>query len=181
MIIGLLGRMRSGKNTAADALVRDGFASFAFADRLRETLLAVDPYVASGYRVSELVSLLGWEGVKAHPAGQEVRRLLQELGTACRDLDRDIWVRPVIEAARDGDAVITDVRFPNECDAVRAAGGYLVRVTRPSLPATVGRQHVSETACDGVSVDVELCNCGSVEDLHDAARQAVTDLRYCRT
>jgi len=65
--------------------------------------------------------------------------------------------------------VVTDVRFPNEAQAVADRGGVLIRVRRPGVgPAKdkVGRVHESEVALDGWAFDHTLINDGSVRDLH---------------
>jgi hypothetical protein len=93
--------------------------------------------------------------------------LLQRVGVAMREKDRDIWIRSVaakIADARPRVAVITDVRFPNEFEFVKRLGGVCWRVTRrdahgrpfvdPSRPAN----HSSETALDGAPWDYELVN-----------------------
>jgi dephospho-CoA kinase len=45
MIVGISGYARSGKDEAAKALVEMGFERRAFADKLREFLLALNPMV----------------------------------------------------------------------------------------------------------------------------------------
>jgi hypothetical protein len=59
--------------------------------------------------------------------------------------------------------VITDVRFPNEADAIKALGGQIWRVKRLGVGAVNG--HVSETAMDGYPVDQIFVNNGSIDDL----------------
>lgn len=61
-------------------------------------------------------------------------------------------------------AVVTDVRFPNEAEAVRAEGGVLWRVSRgkPSWYA-----HESEALVDTLEVDAEIDNNGTLEQLRE--------------
>lgn len=93
--------------------------------------------------------------------------LLQRVGVAMREDDPDVWIRSVyskILAARPAVAVVTDVRFPNELDMIRAMGGEAWKVERrhadgspfvdPSRPAT----HESETALDGAAWDRVIVN-----------------------
>jgi hypothetical protein len=191
-IIGVLGKKRAGKDTFARRLVEaHGYTRLAFADALRDAALALDPIIRVDsdeygllpqdwcaewarpymiYRLSHLVSALGWEDAKAHP---EVRRTLQNYGVAIRDLDPDFWVRVVMDQARDidGPVVITDVRFPNEAEAVERASmrdvadiGRTVRVARPGIISD--DTHISETALDSWTPDMTIPNAGTVEDLH---------------
>ena len=65
----------------------------------------------------------------------------------------DIWVRITMARADTlPRVVIDDMRFPNEYEAVRAAGGVCYRVHRPG--ASVTSQHASEGQLDGVTMPV---------------------------
>jgi hypothetical protein len=144
MNIGIIGRARSGKDTAGKWFVDErGYRRVAFADALKEAALRVDPIVDTteygDYTVdlSTVVADLGWEEAKdAHP---EVRRFLQELGSAMRAVDPDIWIRPVLEKSIEANdagvpVVVTDVRYPNEVDALKRAGFHLLHINRPGIP-----------------------------------------------
>lgn len=149
LVIGLMGKKRSGKDSFAQRLVEEhGFTKVALADPLRQAALALDPIVGAevdprggaeyGYggqvfdiptaepvHLSEVVREHGWEAAKDHwEYGAEVRRILQRLGTeSIRALDQDFWVRAAwrtIEAI-DGPVVITDVRYPNEAMSLQIA------------------------------------------------------------
>lgn len=175
LIIGLAGYARSGKNEAAEALVQYGWKQAAFADKLREFLLAVDPVIPGPYgtgnlRLSTLIRDVGWEYAKDHYP--EVRALLQRTGTEAgrRLLGPNVWVDALFRELEDVPAlVITDVRFPSEARAVADRGGVVIRIERPGVgPAKdrVGRVHESETALDDWKFDHVLVNDGSVRDLH---------------
>ena len=71
---------------------------------------------------------------------------------------------------------ITDVRFPNEAEMIRAAGGKVIKVVRPSLEGKQGDTHASETSLDSIEPDLLLVNDGSLDDLHVKVRQSVFDL-----
>ncbi|MFG3715816.1 hypothetical protein [Micromonospora sp. NPDC047730] len=162
-LIGLLGRARAGKDTVAGRLVeRHGFRRYAFADALKEAALIADPIVVpvdtvgGSLRLSHFVHSVGWEAAKEV---REVRRTLQQFGVGIRHLDPHFWVRVVMDEVSDPDgpaAVITDVRFPNEAAAIRAAGGKLVRVVRPGQDES--DQHISEVALADWPVDHTLLN-----------------------
>lgn len=173
-LIGLTGKARSGKDTFAERLVKkQGYVRLAFADTLREALLALNPLVdLHGWRVRDVVEADGWEEAKADP---EVRALLQRLGTeAGRDvLGESVWVNALESriAAADTPIVITDVRFPNEADMIRRRGGTIVRIVRDNLaPIDVtNAQHASETAMDDYFYDWLIANDGDIEELHARA------------
>ena len=186
MLIGVTGKKRSGKDTLAQALIGAGFVRVAFADPIRALAYALDPLVwveadeqyllppavrflgrGSSHRLAWLVDVVGWEAAKNT---REVRRTLQRLGADAGRavLGESVWLDLGMTAAlRHPDVVITDVRFPDEADAVRTAGGLVVRVTRPGVTST--DTHATETAMDGYPVDVELINDTTIDALHAAA------------
>ena len=148
-IIGLSGFARSGKDEAARVLVEEfGFKQVAFADKLRDFLYAMNPFVAwePGYRsnvseringammmpiyVQDVIDHHGWGGYKETKYGPEIRRLLQRLGTeAGRQTMWDtIWIDAALTGhGDDARLVVSDARFFNEFDAVRARGGGIWR------------------------------------------------------
>lgn len=182
-LVGLVGRRRSGKDTTAGRLIHEhGYRRVAFADPLRNALLAMDPILPpTSYpgnlasiqpiRLSRYVEALGWEAAKRHP---EVGRLLQETGVAMREhVDPDVWVRCGMAHASCWEhrpVVVTDVRFVNEAEAILDAGGALVRVTRPGPVPEDGRdgEHVSETELDDIVCDREIVNGGTLAELYAA-------------
>jgi hypothetical protein len=168
-IIGMTGYARTGKDTAAARLVEEhGFTRVAFADALREAALALDPIVVADdrrdihghvldfrvMRLGEIVNTVGWETAKAIP---EVRRTLQRYGVAIREIQPDFWINVAMRQADkvSGSVVVTDVRFPNEVEAVRRRGGFTIRMHRAGK---TGDGHISEHALDGVCPDVTICN-----------------------
>jgi len=81
----------------------------------------------------------------------------------------DIWVNTLLDTvAEDASqvAVIPDTRFPNELAAVRASGGFVIRIERPDRPAS-GRDdtHISETALDGETFEFVVVNDGTKDAL----------------
>lgn len=180
-LIGLMGKKRSGKDTFASTLVNNGYTRFAFADPMKDALLAVNPwvavasknddggFVASSTRLANLIRHVGWEGAKEMP---EVRRLLQDFGMSIRDIDPDFWIRATMEPAADlhfegWPVVISDARFKNEIAAIREAGGTLIRIDRPGL--TSDDKHVSENDWTDVEPDLVVVNDGSLADLEAKA------------
>ena len=149
-VIGLAGKLRSGKDTVADYLVeKHGWLKLGMSDPLAEALYALNPLIeqeeeAYGfiqpYRITRyqqlLDSMIGDDGLTPEEAYveakkiPEVRRLLQALGTEVgRDMIGpytwiDIMTGRAERALQDGapGVVVTGIRFPNE---VRAVGGTL--------------------------------------------------------
>lgn len=139
-VIAMHGAFRTGKNTVGDILVRDhGFKQIAFADKLREMCLVLDPivtdHVIPGLRLSTVIERHGWEMAKnGYP---EVRRTMQRLATDVirNHVNPNYWVDVVADtiADSDDDWVITDLRFANEAAAVVGLGGQVWWITRPQV------------------------------------------------
>lgn len=180
LVLGLTGYARSGKDTVGGFLEADhGFWRGAFAEGVREALLALDPRIPVGCDedslLSEIVREVGWDDAKAVP---EVRRLLQRMGTEAgwRMHGDRLWVDRLLRTApADRDLVITDLRFGHEAAAVRELGGFLVRVVRPGVGPVNG--HVSETFTDELRADTVVRNDGTLEDMRAALPVVVTALR----
>lgn len=94
----------------------------------------------------------------------------------------DIWVKTLERRALadPSSVVISDMRFPNEVDAIHRLGGLAIRVDRPAelLPPATSPdedQHLSETALDGYDGwDGVILNDGSIEQLEIAVRSIVS-------
>lgn len=174
-LIGLAGKARSGKDTAAGFLVARGWTRLGFADEVKAMALDIDPIVdewGGPIRLSTVVRNHGWENAKAVP---EVRRFLQRLGTeGIRARDPEFWVRVAMARATEisGPVVFTDVRFANEADAIRAAGGTVVHVVRP-LPGLDGDQGAHASECIDFPVDHVLVNNGDLTQLEQRIVQFV--------
>jgi hypothetical protein len=106
-------------------------------------------------------------GLKESPmqalAGATPRRAMQTLGTewgrGC--IAPDLWVRLFLlraerHRAAGAPVVCDDMRFANEAEAIRGAGGLLVRVDRPGVAPAAG--HASEGGLAGVDFDLVVSN-----------------------
>ena len=84
--------------------------------------------------------------------------------------------------------VITDLRFPNELDAIKQRGGITIRVNRPveNYPENhkfngdtqsaikIAHNHPSETALDNATFDYTIINDGSIEELIEKVKEILT-------
>jgi hypothetical protein len=132
LLIAFTGLAGAGKSTAAAHLTQHrGFTRVRFAGPLKAMMAAL------GLSEREVDGDL-----KETPCellcGRTPRQAMQWLGTEFgRNLiGPDIWIRAWQAALpATGNVVVDDCRFPNERDAVRAAGGILVRIERPGAGA----------------------------------------------
>ena len=145
MIIGFVGFIGSGKDTAADYLVNfHGFRRDSFANTLKDAVSAVfgwDRVLLEG-RTKEArewrEQVDTWWAERLNMPHLTPRWVLQYWGTeVCRQgFHDDIWIASVENKMRKtGDnIVISDVRFPNEIKAIHNAGGKVIRVRRGPEP-----------------------------------------------
>lgn len=170
MIIGLSGYARSGKDTAADRLVNQHmFTRYSFAAPMKEAMYKLNPIVHSdsigNFRYKDLVDTYGLDVAKENTP--EIRRLLQVFGT---EVGRDMfginfWVDLALNSIKEDNAVISDVRFKNEADAIKSIGGQVWRINRNGVgPVT---NHSSELDLDNYNFDYIIDNDYSVVDLND--------------
>ena len=168
--IALYGPAGCGKDTVAKILHRHfGYQRIAFADPVRQALLALDPLIPMDdgmvVRLSDVVDLLGWEDAKREH--EEVRILLQRFGTdSIRTLDPNFWVDIATNQVSwtDAPVVFTDTRFENEVEMVRDLEGVVVKVERNvSAIAT----HRSESSLADALPDYTLHNDGTLDELED--------------
>jgi hypothetical protein len=187
MWIGMSGFARAGKDTVANGLVDCyGFQRVAFATKLKEMMLALDPLimvtVSSRWgaaemptRYSDYLDEYGPEKSKEHP---EVRRLLQVFGTEVmrEQFGSDVWIDLALDGkSLDEDWVITDARFLNEARAVKDRGGYMVRVNRPGVEPP--NLHASEVEMIDYPFDYVIENDGTLADLTGKVMDMMEDLR----
>lgn len=145
MIIGFVGLIGAGKDTAADYLVNfHGFRRDSFANTLKDAVSCVfgwDRTLLEG-RTNEArewrEQVDPWWAERLGMPHLTPRWILQYWGTeVCRKgFHDDIWIASLENKMRKtGDnIVISDVRFPNEIKAIHNAGGMVIRVQRGENP-----------------------------------------------
>lgn len=149
MIVGFCGAAGSGKDSAAKALIEQlGFVKISFAGALKSALNGL-----FGWKMENWDSLEWKETPNAACYGLTPRVVAQTFGTdwGRNTINRNLWVDIAMRNASEEhyafgkNHVFTDVRFPNEAAAIRAAGGILIYVTCVDRPSgTNSDQHESE-------------------------------------
>lgn len=171
MIIGLSGYAQSGKDTTAELLCLNyGFKRISFALPMRDALYTLNPYLMHddlgySYRLADDVDEHGWDKAKQNP---EVRRLLQVMGTEVgrQIFGESFWIEQAFKRAAEYERVVfSDVRFPNEADAIKNHGGQVWRINRHNHPAV--NAHASEHAMDNYMFKHVIYNDGTLDDLSD--------------
>lgn len=172
-IIGIAGPAGSGKDTVAKMFVelKPDARIVALADPMKRFCLEVFGW--------EPERLWGPSERRAEPDadGLTARVALQRLGTEWgRALRQDVWIDYLLRTslAAWGDTVVTDIRFPNEAEKIRSAGGVVVFVTgraSAGVPAHESESHWTNPEFLK-HVTFRIDNSGTIDDL----RQSVLDL-----
>lgn len=191
MILGLHGRKQSGKDLVYEYLTEllpdKNIVRDAFADRLKLSALRCfkpDATLDEAIDWAEELKFTGgasaWSFVPCsvdeirNTITVSGREFLQNYGTeAHREVfDQDFWVKQVLPSKLDYDLlVITDVRFPNEAEAIHAEGGKVWLLDRPAVDD--GDTHASEKPLDSWHVDYVVKNHGSLTDLKRSVVQGL--------
>lgn len=193
IVIAMRGAARHGKDTVADHLVKNYmFARTGFSYPLKR--LCCEQY---GWDFAKLNDGSNYKDEQDPnlPDGWTRRKVLCHVGTECfRYIDPLHWVKKTVQAvARLTDSrrdpflrrnvVVTDVRFPNEVDALRNNfNTYVFTVVCPNHPHDavanqVGTPHESETAGKDIRSDFGVSvNYGDLDALRALAGAEVERL-----
>ena len=146
MIVGFVGLIGAGKDTAADFLVNfHEFRRESFASSLKDSISNIfgwDRTLLEG-RTNESrewrEQIDEWWAVRLNLPQLTPRWVLQYWATdVCRNtFHEDIWIASLENKMRktSDNIVISDVRFPNEIAAIHNAGGIVIRVKRGDDPS----------------------------------------------
>jgi hypothetical protein len=185
MIIGVLGKKRSGKDTTGDYLVASkNFVKYSFANPIKRGAMELFGFTED--------QVFGDAKDEIDPTwGITPRLVLQIMGTEVFQYDmpkyipelqvfgRSFWVKRFEQwynQNKDLDVVICDVRFQHEVDAILKMGGTILSVQRPNL--STGDEHASEKEMDSiVGITTEIINDRTLHDLYDKIDNLVNDLR----
>ena len=164
-LIGISGKAQSGKDTVGSLFTAYGFEKKSFAYKVKQIASLLTGYPIEAFESEDIKSsYLDYEWNYSEERRMTVRELLQKIGTDCmRDnLHNNVWINalfadyrpPKLDEYYPSKWVITDVRFPNEADAILEKGGILIRVQRNKFRCSncgelvVGRYNCSKCGSD---------------------------------
>lgn len=190
-LIGLGGKLRSGKDAFADYLVEHhGYVKMGMSDILHESALAMNPIVDAYLDYDEIsfapfLQLVTYREatekrgyVAAKEEFPEYRAFLQRMGTEFgrNIIDEDLWVgltrNRIFEQFDQGmNVVVTGIRFPNELRMISDAKGRSIWINRPGLAtAEAHAAHASETGVTAEDFDIVVQNDGDLDELYAKAK-----------
>lgn len=158
-IIAFAGRKQSGKTTCSEFVVSryietqfgDKAKIYNFADPLKQDIcisvlgLSYDQCYGSDDHKNTFTNCY-WDNKRL-----TAREVMQFVGTNIfRKMKQDVWASATINKIKIEKAplaVIADCRFPNEVEAVKNAGGIVIKLTRNPFDS----DHESETALDNIN------------------------------
>lgn len=201
MLIGIGCKARMGKDTFANMLaeelyniLRSKFVLIAYAKDLKDRvqkdfdlhydqLWGDDKEVEDKRYPKKKAILPHCVGNRCDGKGLEVldelhywtgREILQAYGEFFRTIDHNYWVKSLfqtIDYKEYKNVIITDVRYPNEANAIVDRDGFILSITRNIDNNIHGKNHTSETAMDNYNkIDFNITNDGTIDDLRVVAK-----------
>ena len=179
MIIGFIGKKRSGKDTCADYVCENySFSKYSFAYPLKEACKII-----FGWTNDHVNGIL--KEIVDNRWGVSPRQALQTIGTELMQYEfgkyrpnfkdkigRSIWVKKFEFYYKDYykrngknlNVCIADVRFEHEIKAIKKLGGTLIKVVRPAL--SYKDIHESENI-DHLKYDICINNAKDITNLYE--------------
>jgi hypothetical protein len=159
-IIGFAGRKQSGKTTCSEFVAKyyngsiapfNGAKIYNFADPLKKDIcinilgLTYDQCYGDDVSKNQYTEVY-WNDIRL-----TAREVMQVVGTDIfRKMKKDVWASSTIVKIKNEQpelAIIADCRFPNEVEAIRGAGGLVIKLERNPYNS----DHDSETALDEIN------------------------------
>ena len=199
MIIGVSGKIGSGKNEVADMISylhfvnpNGTFEQFQKQQWIRDKYLEHGMYDSADLNLPGIHSfafnlkqcIAACTGVDYHDLAKRslkstqiswlnisFRQLLQSLGEAVRcQINENFWVYSMLATYQDSDFwIVSDVRYKNEADELLSRGALLIRINRESNNSDTHQSEVDLDSYDKFSYIIE--NDGSLEDLYNKVKK----------
>jgi dephospho-CoA kinase len=183
LIIGLVGKIGSGKTTVSNYLEsKYQYSEYSFAGpiKLIGSAFGFEDYQLNGTQTQKLEVNKYW--------GISARHFLQKFGTdICRDILPNVipdmqlgesgspWinlfeihVNKLIKKNCNVKIIISDVRFADEANAIKKMGGHLIRINMNAKNKIIDNTttHSSEVDIDNIIVDDDIYNNETLDELY---------------
>lgn len=169
MLIGILGRKWSGKDTVSDYLVANhNFKKISFAQPLKDAcgILFNFNHEQLHGNLKEVIDP-NW--------GVTPRKVMQFIGTdifrnniddLLPNIGDNFWVQSAMSkyAQSSTSIVISDVRFQNEINSIHEHNGIVIKLNRTCIKNN--DDHSSEKNIDKLIADYEIMNDGTLDSLY---------------
>lgn len=174
-IIGISGKKGSGKDTFYKLFNKHSpyiYQNAKLTDKLRE--------IASNITGLPLSYFYDRNKYDTHLDiwGMNIRQLLQKLGLEAlrENFDYDVWLKTFFaNYDKEENYMITDIRFPNEIEAIREHGGIVIRLEGRSEDD--GDNHGSEHALNNFNdYDYIIDNSGSIDNYENEILELIDQM-----
>lgn len=174
MLIGVLGRKGSGKDTIADYIINKfHYEKMVIAEPLKNACKELFNF-SNEQLYGDLKEVVDTQW------GVSPRKVLQWFGTDIirnrinelnPDIGNNFWVTLLkikflqkTNTDKNLKIIVSDVRFQNEIDMVRELGGKVIKLTRESVNSDDA--HESEKNIDKLEGDINILNDGTLDELY---------------
>lgn len=183
MIVGLSGKINSGKSTVSEIFKNNGYYIDSFAKSVKDVcsnMFDFDRNKLEGFTEEDRL----WRETQSEKYTEMFgspftpRDALILIGTTIgRKIHPDIWIETVFnryEKNINKNLLISDVRFPNEYDSIKKKGGIIIRINRTNNSTNL--IHESECALDHHTFDYVIENDGTIEELNQKILQILVNI-----
>tara|TARA_A100001388_G_C28697331_1_gene464360 strand:- start:56 stop:643 length:588 start_codon:yes stop_codon:yes gene_type:complete len=181
MIIGFLGRKRSGKDTAANYFIKNhNFLRYAFGDPVKEVARAMFNFndeqlygslkeeLDSEWNISprKAFQVIGTDFAQ-YSIYKSIPELIEKVPMRHFWVKRfESWYKKEIEKDKNTCVVISDVRFQHEIDAIKKLNGKVIKILSNRQESD---SHLSENEIDKISekqIDYCIENNDTIDNFH---------------
>ena len=123
------------------------------------------------------LSVCSWSNCQVVFEKMTPRKMLQQVGTDLfrNQLHPNTWINATFANYQDNNWIITDMRFPNELEAIKQRNGITIRINRGLVERT-GKmiqepEHISENSLDKAEFDYVIENNDTIEELIEQVKK----------
>ena len=199
MIVGVSGKIGSGKNEVADMIsylhfinpdgtyeefekqqwLRNKYLEHKAYDQADSKLPGIHSFACNLKKCAAACTGIDYHDLEKRSQKSTIipwldisfRKLLQSLGEAVRcQINENFWVLSMLADYQDSDFwIVSDVRYKNEADELLSRGALLIRINRTTDSSDVHQSEVDLDSYDKFSYIIE--NDGSLEDLYNKVKE----------
>ena len=176
MLVGISGKIVSGKSVSAEYFKTKGFTEYSFAEPLKDIAKIFGFTDRQLYgNQSDKLQLHEYWNVSS-------RKFLQKVGTELfretlpkllpeMNISESIWIDLFKIKLKNsaGNYVVSDIRFLNEAEAIKKLGGIVIKLERNNSIFSKDHfevEHQSEQQIDKIIADYTINNNGDIENLY---------------
>ena len=182
-LIGITGYKRSGKDTAGEYFIKQGYIKYAFAGPLKKACQEIFMFTDEQTEGKDKEKYDDRWNISARKVfqrfGTEIFR--ENLADFYPEMEKikenfwtyrfKIWYENQLKINKDIKIVVTDVRFDNEANIIKELGGIIIKVKRKKIINL--DQHKSETSIEKIKCDYLVKNDSNIENYYEKLSKIV--------